>query len=467
MFELQDKIGIAFRDPSLLHEALTHSSYANENPESSPRDNERLEYLGDAVLQLISAEYLYKRRPEAREGEMTQVRSAMVNTNALASLAEELGLGNYLFLGKGIAKGGGRGLRSLLANSFEAVLGAIFLDAGYDAAYHYCLERFQALPDGVQDENFKGRLQQLVQERYGVTPFYDSIGARGQGGRSREYTAVVYAVGEPLGTGYGRSKQAAEQGAAKDAIDKLVGDTPSRSRGARRGRRRGRGEEPAEPQPGTQPSEDAAGAWPVEAERGPARQAPVAVEAVLHAPLPPGDGVADETGAANGRGAADVEPEPAGQPEAEPGAPEPRRRRSRRSRSRESATSEAAASVEGPAEAEPPRPRQFGEPVPAEAPPVAEAPVEPRPASRQGGRGRRRSRPVAELVPVLEPAELPESQTSPRSQSEPEPEPPRQLGQPVAAAEAAEVPAEEPPRPRARRSRSRRTSAETQEAQAG
>src|SRR5260370_24760777 len=120
--ELQEKIGIAFRDPSLLLEAMTHSSFANENPHISPRDNERLEYLGDAVLQLISAEYLYKMRPEAKEGEMTQVRSAMVNTNTLASLSEELGLGNYLYLGKGIAKGGGRNPLSLLAKAFRAAL---------------------------------------------------------------------------------------------------------------------------------------------------------------------------------------------------------------------------------------------------------------------------------------------------------------------------------------------------------
>jgi dsRNA-specific ribonuclease len=117
----------------------------------SPRDNERLEYLGDAVLQLITAEYLFKLRPGAKEGEMTQLRSAMVNTNTLAALAEELGLGDFLYLGKGIAKGGGRTLKSLLANAFEAVLGAIFLDAGYDAAYHYYLDRFRALPEPVQD----------------------------------------------------------------------------------------------------------------------------------------------------------------------------------------------------------------------------------------------------------------------------------------------------------------------------
>jgi ribonuclease III len=232
--ELEEKIGVAFGDPALLREALTHSSFANESPQISPRDNERLEYLGDAVLQLITAEYLFKLRPGSKEGEMTQLRSAMVNTNTLAALAEELGLGDYLFLGKGIAKGGGRGLKSLLANAFEAVLGAIFLDAGYDAAYHYYLDRFRSLPEPVQDENFKGRLQQVVQERFGLTPYYDSAGARG--GRQREYTAVVYAGADPLGTGHGATKQAAEQEAARSALSELDRRAAS-SKGVRQRRR--------------------------------------------------------------------------------------------------------------------------------------------------------------------------------------------------------------------------------------
>jgi len=223
---LQQKIGIHFRDPGLLLEAVTHSSFANENPSVSPRDNERLEYLGDAVLQLIAAEYLYKHHPGATEGELTQTRSAMVNTNTLAQLAEELDLGSYLYLGKGIAKGGGRSLKSLLANGFEAVLGAVFLDAGYDAAYHYYLDRYRALPSPVRDENFKGRLQQVAQERFGATPVYDSEGARV--GNRREYTSVVFAGPEPLGTGHGASKQEAEQDAARAALEKLVGSVSER-----------------------------------------------------------------------------------------------------------------------------------------------------------------------------------------------------------------------------------------------
>ncbi len=219
--QLQERIGIAFKNPSLLQEALTHSSFANESPHISPRDNERLEYLGDAVLQLITADYLFKLRPGAHEGEMTQVRSAMVNTNTLALLGENLGLGGFLYLGKGIAKGGGRSLKSLLANAFEAVLGAIFLDAGFDAAYHHYLAQFRALPEPLQDENHKGRLQRVVQDLFNRAPVYDSVGAGV--GRRREYTAVVYAGSEALGTGHSSTKQGAEQDAALAALARLEG----------------------------------------------------------------------------------------------------------------------------------------------------------------------------------------------------------------------------------------------------
>ena len=148
----------------------------------------------------------------------------MVNTNTLAQMAEQLDLGSYLYLGRGIAKGGGRNLKSLLANGFEAVLGAVFLDAGYDAAYHYYLNRYRSLPSPAQDENFKGRLQQVAQERFGLTPFYDSEGARV--GNQREYTSVVFAGADPLGTGHGATKQEAEQEAARAALQGLGEGAP-------------------------------------------------------------------------------------------------------------------------------------------------------------------------------------------------------------------------------------------------
>ncbi|MDQ6792372.1 MAG: ribonuclease III [Candidatus Dormibacteraeota bacterium] len=345
--DLQQRIGIAFRDPSLLREALTHSSFANESPHVSPRDNERLEYLGDAVLQLITAEYLFKLRPGAKEGEMTQIRSAMVNTNTLAALAEELGLGGYLYLGKGIARGGGRSLKSLLANAFEAVLGAIFLDGGYDAAYHYFLDRFRALPEPVQDENHKGRLQQVVQERFGQTPYYDSASARG--GRQREYTAVVYAGSEPLGTGHGITKQAAEQDAARNALS----ESTRKEALGKTGRRRRPDGTPAE----AAPSSVSAGVQPE----------PAGVERA-ETPLQPASG----------------EPAPAPEVEASDAPPAVKPRRSRRRRT--------------PAEA-PEREQVSGGEGGGEAPEAAAAPA-PRRSSR-------RRRPSSQPPPASDAAGAP------------------------------------------------------------
>jgi hypothetical protein len=252
---------------------------------------------------------------------MTQIRSAMVNTNTLAALAEELGLGSYLYLGKGIARGGGRSLKSLLANAFEAVLGAIFLDAGYDAAYHYYLDRFRALPEPVQDENHKGRLQQVVQERFGQTPYYDSVSARG--GRQREYTAVVYAGTEPLGTGHGLTKQAAEQDAARNALAELT----RREAVVKAGRRRRQSDRPSEQ---AQAGPDVGGA-PGD---GQASSAPTGASAAVDQPAdtPP---TAPEAGAA----------EPA----------KPRRSRRRRSAAASPEVSEEAGRVE---EGQPPPPRR-------------------------------------------------------------------------------------------------------------
>ncbi len=183
----------------------------------------------------------------------------MVNTNTLAQLAEQLGLGGYLYLGKGIAKGGGRSLKSLLANAFEAVLGAVFLDAGYDAAYHYYLDRYRSLPSPARDENFKGRLQQVAQERFGSTPVYESEGARV--GNHREYTSVVFAGAEPLGTGHGATKQEAEQDAARAALESLVGQVSElptakaqRTPRARRAPRKPREAAPQPPEPDSPPS---------------------------------------------------------------------------------------------------------------------------------------------------------------------------------------------------------------------
>ena len=208
-----------FHEPALLRQALTHRSYNNEHPESGSADNERLEYLGDAVLELIAAEHLYHTYQTSDEGELTRLRASVVNTKSLARLASRLSLGDYLLLGKGAHKTGARSLQSILANTFEAVIGAIFLDQGYRAAYRLfsrSLIDVQAWPD----DNYKGRLQEVTQERFLTTPQYEIVGASGPGHR-REYTAMV-SFGDGIhGTGSGRTKRAAEQVAAREALATL------------------------------------------------------------------------------------------------------------------------------------------------------------------------------------------------------------------------------------------------------
>ena len=214
---------------------MTHASWNNEHgePAGPGHDNERLEYLGDAVLELVVGEYLFRRFPTYDEGQLTQLRAALVNTTSLARLGERLELGETLLMGRGAVKTGARKLPSLLANAFEAMIGAIFLDQGYRAATKVFLQNIGDLAEW-SDENFKGQLQQASQDRTGDTPHYRVI-ATGGPGHKREYTAEVL-LGERVGgTGRGPTKQAAEQAAAHDALDKLSKTAQRRRR--RRGRR--------------------------------------------------------------------------------------------------------------------------------------------------------------------------------------------------------------------------------------
>ena len=201
---------------------MTHASWNNEHgePAGPGHDNERLEYLGDAVLELVVGEYLFRRFPTYDEGQLTQLRAALVNTTSLARLGERLELGETLLMGRGAVKTGARKLPSLLANAFEAMIGAIFLDQGYRAATKVFLQNIGDLAEW-SDENFKGQLQQASQDRTGDTPHYRVI-ATGGPGHKREYTAEVV-LGERVGgIGRGPTKQAAEQAAARDALDKLT-----------------------------------------------------------------------------------------------------------------------------------------------------------------------------------------------------------------------------------------------------
>ena len=211
----------------MLREAMTHTSWINERG-AEGRDNERLEYLGDAVLELVAAEYLFNRFPNYDEGQLTQMRSSLVSTVALAGIGEQLRLGEALRLGRGAAKSGARRLTSLHANAFEAIIGAAFLDQGYRKAGRIFLSRIADLSSWT-DPNFKGRMQALAQERFGTPPVYRTL--LDGNTRPRQYLSQVSVEGGPvLGEGRGGTKQAAEQGAARAAIDKLVAPTSTKRR---------------------------------------------------------------------------------------------------------------------------------------------------------------------------------------------------------------------------------------------
>ena len=243
--ELAARLQIRFRRPELLREAMTHASWNNERGEPSGpgHDNERLEYLGDAVLELVVGEYLFRRFPGYDEGQLTQLRAALVNTMSLAKLAERLGLGDTLLLGKGAAKTGARQLPSLQANCFEAMIGAIFLDQGYRVATRVFLQSIGDLSEW-SDENHKGRLQEAAQLRLGATPAY-RVTAVGGPGHHREYRAEAVVGGKVLGDGRGSTKQAAEQAAARLAMERLAAPEGKRPAAARARRPSGAAAEPA------------------------------------------------------------------------------------------------------------------------------------------------------------------------------------------------------------------------------
>jgi ribonuclease III len=229
---------------------MTHASWTNERgePAGPGHDNERLEYLGDAVLELVVGEYLFRRFPTYDEGQLTQLRAALVNTASLARLAERLGLGETLLLGRGAAKTGGRKLPSLLANALEALIGAAFLDQGFRAAARIFLQNIGDLAEWT-DENHKGRLQEVAQEKLGETPRYRVV-ATGGPGHKREYTAEAMVAERSLGSGRGPTKQAAEQAAARMAVEHLTSVAADRgvaaiAAGAAREAARSVSEEPA------------------------------------------------------------------------------------------------------------------------------------------------------------------------------------------------------------------------------
>lgn len=231
---LQERLGIRFRDETLLSVALTHPSYANEHPEEGGETNERLEFLGDAVLGLVVAEELYGRFPEAGEGRLTEWRAHLVMGPTLASVASSLQIGDALRLGRGEEASGGRRREGNLERAYEAVLGALMLDGGLDAARDFVRRTLADEFDGLDGEgtvlNSKGALQQLVQGERG-RPEYVTVAEEGPD-HARRYTVEVYIDGEVLGAGSGVSKQLAEKEAAREALEALETLEPLRRRGA-------------------------------------------------------------------------------------------------------------------------------------------------------------------------------------------------------------------------------------------
>ena len=216
-------IGVTFNDLTLLREAFTHRSYLNEHRGTNMRHNERLEFLGDAVLELVITEYLYAKYPEEPEGRLTAYRSSLVNTNSISDAATTWGMNDYLLLSKGEAKDTGRARQYILANTFEAVIGSIFLDQGYDASKVFIGKSLFASLDEIVGQRLwqdaKSKFQEEAQERLGITPNYEVIKETGPD-HDKNFEVGVYTGSDLIASGVGRSKQDAEQAAAEAALVK-------------------------------------------------------------------------------------------------------------------------------------------------------------------------------------------------------------------------------------------------------
>jgi len=224
---LQQSLGITFNNISLLEQALVHSSYVNENPGVAPTSNERLEFLGDAVLGLVVAERLYQDFPQFTEGQMTRLRAALVRRETLARMAQAIGLGDHLYLGKGEEASGGRQKPVNLAGAIEAVIGAIFLDQGLARARDFTLRLLETdLREAVtrgDSIDYKSELQELIQAKEQQIPTYHVIESTGPD-HDKRFTVEVRVGDTLLGRGSSKSKKTAESEAARAALEKLHRD---------------------------------------------------------------------------------------------------------------------------------------------------------------------------------------------------------------------------------------------------
>jgi len=220
--KLEENLGVEFKDKKLLETALTHRSFLNENYDPKLQNNERLEFLGDAVLELITTEYLFKTYPERNEGELTSFRSALVKTTSLSDTALNLHIGDFIRMSRGEEVTGGRERPYILANTFEAILGAIYLDQGYETSKDFVnkklLPKISEIIENRLDIDPKSKLQEIAQEILNFTPVYELVSANGPD-HSKNFIMSVKIRNKAFGEGEGKSKQEAEQNAAQAALD--------------------------------------------------------------------------------------------------------------------------------------------------------------------------------------------------------------------------------------------------------
>lgn len=222
--DFENKIGMVFNNKSLLKQSLTHRSYLNENRDIRSGHNERLEFLGDAVLELIITHFLYEKYPEKTEGDLTSIRSALVNAQTCAKIASEIGINDFLLLSRGESKDTGRARQYILANALEAIIGAIYLDKGYESAKNFISRFVFPLTDRIVEEELwvdaKSKFQEKVQDNDGVTPAYKTLKEMGPD-HDKKFIVGVFVSNKLVAEGEGDSKQEAEQMAARKALKEL------------------------------------------------------------------------------------------------------------------------------------------------------------------------------------------------------------------------------------------------------
>ena len=218
----EKNLGLKFKNKDLLTQAFVHRSYLNENPDFNLSQNERLEFLGDAVLELIVTEELYKKYPEKSEGDLTNWRAALVNAKMLTSVAEELGFNDFLLLSKGETKELGKARQYILANTFEALIGSIYLDSGYEPAEKfikkYLIKNLEDIIKNGLYKDAKSYFQEIAQDKVGITPVYKVIKEWGPD-HQKNFTVGVFLAEELVAEGEGSSKQEAEEQAAKTGLE--------------------------------------------------------------------------------------------------------------------------------------------------------------------------------------------------------------------------------------------------------